>query len=179
MGICETFTNREVDHLSARHRTLMNSVLGENVEDLHEHHSHAGLGCRRSARQARQESKRSALPPTAPPFAERENHDPQVVAGYCLLGSWASQQPARRGTDVQEPEEVLAGRRRIKDIEELRQGERFFRIMAVTCNSDLSPAPGLLSPWGGVVATVNRSCRRTLRLQHNVPTTSIQQKGHS
>ena len=85
----------------------------------------------------------------------------------------------------------------IKDIEELRLGEKFVRTMAVTCNSYLSPAPGLvLSPWGGVVrpgawrrlavraertgVTVALAASwRSLRLQHNVPTTSIQQKGHS
>ena len=87
----------------------------------------------------------------------------------------------------------------VKEIGELRLGERFFRIMAVTCNSYLSSAPGLvLSPLGrrgvesrpgawrrlavraegtGVTVALAASWQSP-RLRHHVPTTS-QQKGHS
>ena len=45
-------------------------------------------------------------------------------------------------------------------LEEVRLVRRLFRILAVTCNSNLLPAPGLLlSPWGCVVVPLGKEHR--------------------
>ena len=50
---------------------LLNSLLSENLEDLHSqrHHERQELECQRSARLRRTETRQSALPPTASPPA--------------------------------------------------------------------------------------------------------------
>ena len=56
-----------------RRQQLLNSVLGKNLEDLHDDHDHEERDCQRSARR---ETRRSALPPTVPPPADDEDRSP-------------------------------------------------------------------------------------------------------
>ena len=107
-------------------KTSMNTTATRNWE-----------GCRRSALQARQESKRSALPPTVPPLAERENHDPQVVAGHCLRGILGTSTNCSTGECTSsEPEEIdqLFSHLRHRHIENRNVGTDLVDVLAV-CRS--------------------------------------------
>ena len=84
------------EELECQRQPLLHSVLGKNLEDLHDDHDHEKLGCQRSVPQSaanvgmlpvtRNRIRPSALPPAVPPAVA---HDTSVAQGCPPKRSWA------------------------------------------------------------------------------------------